>query len=352
VRAAEAAPVSVSEGRSLFADLVSAPALVLAVSGGPDSTALLYLAARWRAARRTGPKLIAVTVDHGLRPESAAEARAVARLARELGVSHRTLRWRGPKPKTGLQQAARRARYDLLAQAAGRAGAHHVLTAHTADDQAETVLLRLLRGSGVSGLAAMARVSPLPVSQGGTDDIVLVRPFLKIAKARLLATLHRARLDFAEDPSNRDPRFTRPRLRALMPTLAEEGLSAERLCLLADRVRRSEAAIEAMVIAAAPRVIGTATKGPIAFDAPALLRLPDEIVLRLVGRAIAQWGDEGPVELGKLEALCQDLFAGRSRRGKAGVRRRTLAGAVVTRTGERVFVERAPPRRGGAKSRR
>jgi tRNA(Ile)-lysidine synthase len=351
VRAAEAAPVSVSEGRSLFADLAGAPALILAVSGGPDSTALLHLAARWRTGRRAGPKLLAVTVDHGLRPESAAEARAVARLARALGVSHRTLRWSGPKPKTGLQQAARRARYDLLAQAARRAGARHILTAHTADDQAETVLLRLLRGSGVSGLAAMSRVSPLPVGEGGMG-IVLVRPFLGLAKARLLATLRRARLGFAEDPSNRDPRFTRPRLRALMPALAEEGLSAERLCLLASRVRRVEAAIEAMVAAAAPRVTVTATNGPIAFDAPALLRLPDEIVLRLVGRAVAELGDEGPVELGKLEALCEELFAGRSGKGKKGIRRRTLAGALVTRTAERVSVERAPPRRDGAKLRR
>src|SRR5471032_1738151 len=103
---------------TLFAGLGSAPALVLAVSGGPDSTALLVLAARWRAALKKGPQLLAVTIDHGLRPQSAGEARAVKRLAARLGIRHRTLRWTGPKPATGLPEAARSIRYQLLAAAA------------------------------------------------------------------------------------------------------------------------------------------------------------------------------------------------------------------------------------------
>ena len=101
------------------------------------------IAARWAKARRRAPKLVAVTVDHGLRAAAAGEAAAVKRLARRLGVAHRTLRWRGKKPKSGLQEAARNARYRLLAQAAERAGCGHILTAHTLDDQAETVLFRL-----------------------------------------------------------------------------------------------------------------------------------------------------------------------------------------------------------------
>ncbi|MEA2871782.1 MAG: tRNA(Ile)-lysidine synthase, partial [Hyphomicrobiales bacterium] len=131
------------------------------MSGGPDSTALLWLAARWRAWRKHAPTLIAVTVDHGLRPESAREARAVKRFAHKLDVAHRTLRWSGKKPASGIQQAAREARYRLLAGAARKAGARHILTAHTLDDQAETVLFRLARGSGIAGLRGMRAVTPL-----------------------------------------------------------------------------------------------------------------------------------------------------------------------------------------------
>src|SRR5262249_57500695 len=139
--AEDAARVSGAEAKALFAPLARVPALVLAVSGGPDSTALLMLMARWRSALKRGPKVIAVTVDHGLRPASAGEARAVKELARRLGVGHRTVRWEGKKPATGLQEAARAARYRLLAAAAKSAKAGIIVTAHTLDDQPPTVLL-------------------------------------------------------------------------------------------------------------------------------------------------------------------------------------------------------------------
>ena len=341
------AALTAAEIRSLFADLAAHPVLLLAVSGGPDSTALLLLAARWRKTLRRGPKLVAVTVDHGLRVEARREAAAVKRLARSLGVAHRTLRWTGRKPSTGLQQAARLARYRLLADAARDAGAQHVLTAHTLDDQAETVLIRLTRGSGLSGLAAMARVSPLPGGEGG---ISLVRPLLDLSKARLLATLRKAGLAYADDPSNRDPRFTRARLRAAMPALEREGLKAERLALLAGRVRRAEAGLEAAVDEAVIKLapLPWSEAGPIAIPAGRFGQLPAEVALRLLGRAVARVGTEGPVELGKLEALHAGLTA-----SSGTVRfRRTLAGAVVTRTADCLTVERAPPRRRGAASNR
>ena len=239
-------PVSAAEARSLFSGLSNAPALILAVSGGPDSTALMWLAARWRDRLKRGPQLIAVTVDHGLRPESKKEAKAVAALARTLGVEHRTLRWTGAKAATGLQQAARLARYRLLAKAARAAGAIHVLTAHTLDDQAETILFRLTRGSGLTGLAAMGRIAPVP----GETGVTLVRLLLHIPKSRLVATLRAAGIAFADDPSNRDPRFTRARLRGLMPALAAEGLDAARLMQLARRLRRADAAIGVAVFQA------------------------------------------------------------------------------------------------------
>jgi len=329
--------VTLAETKALFAGLSKHSSLILAVSGGPDSTALLYLAARWRDGLKAGPKLFAVTVDHGLRKESVSEARAVARLCRKLDVPHTTLRWRGAKPKSGLQEAARRARYDLLAKESARIGTRHVLTAHTLDDQAETILFRLSRGSGLSGLTAMARETE-------RAGITIVRPLLDIPKARLIATLRKARISFADDPSNRDPRFTRPRLREIMPLLEKEGLSAQRLSLLAKRIRRAEAALAAAVTRAAKDL----SRGPwaegtrIELDAAAFFRLPEEVALRLLGRAVGHAGSEGPVELGKLEALDAAL---RARRGSDLPLRRTLAGAMITCEGGLIVVERAPPRR-------
>src|ERR1700686_2996099 len=206
-------PISASDAKRLFADWKAAPAIVLAVSGGPDSIALMWLFGGRRRTFTRGPRLIAVTVDHGLRVEAAREAREVKRLARSLDVDHRTMRWSGTKPKTGLPAAARAARYRLLAEAARAQGATHILTAHTRDDQAETVLMRLLRGSGIAGLAAMARESE-------REGVRLARPFLDVSKSQLLATLRKARIGFADDPTNRDVNFTRPRLRALLPPRA------------------------------------------------------------------------------------------------------------------------------------
>src|ERR1700742_2892074 len=207
------AAISASEAKILFAEWKAAPAVVLAVSGGPDSVALMWLMARWRRVLAKGPRLIAVRVDHGLRAASAREASDVKRLAQSLGLPHHTLRWRGAKPKTGLPAAARAARYQLLAKTAQDHGASHILTAHTSDDQAETLLMRLLRGSGIAGLAAMAR-------QRDRHGIPLARPFLSVPKPRLTATLNKAGIGFADDPTNRDTAFTRPRLRALLPLLA------------------------------------------------------------------------------------------------------------------------------------
>lgn len=328
--------ISAGEADALFATLADEPALVMAVSGGPDSTALMWLAAQWRRRRRKGPNLLAVTIDHGLRPESAREAVAVKRLARQLGIPHRTLRWRGPKPATGLQERARSERYRLLGDAARRAEARCVLTAHTLDDQAETVLIRLARGSGMTGLAAMAAVTPV-------DGFFLVRPLLDVPKSRLLATLKAEQTAFAQDPSNRDPRFTRVRIRELMPALAAEGLSRRRLTVLARRLRRADAALEAMTDVAGARLAGGEwpRQRPVALDRDGFAQLPDELALRLMGRAVAQVGDEGRVELAKLEAL---MTAVRAVLTASGRLRRTLAGAVVT-VADAITIDRAPPRR-------
>jgi tRNA(Ile)-lysidine synthase len=327
------------EANALFRGLEDLPGLVLAVSGGPDSTALLVLAARWAKQLKHAPKLIAVTIDHGLRPEAAREAAMVKQLARRLGVPHRTLHWRGEKPQSGLQEAARYARYELLAQIATRARFAHILTAHTLDDQAETVLFRLARGSGLFGLTGMAHAAPLPLR--GVREIFLVRPLLHLPKARLVATLKAARIAYAEDPSNRDPRFTRTRLRSLMPALAREGLDARGLARFAARLRRAESTIQVAVQAARSALAPLPWRehGPIVFETAPFAGLPAEVALRLLGEAVAHTGDEGPVELAKLESLYEALRQARSRL------RRTLAGALITLDRDYLTVERAPARR-------
>lgn len=334
-----AEPLGDRETDLLFAGLSTAPALILAVSGGPDSTALMVLAARWRKRQRRGPELIAVTVDHGLRPQAGKEALAVKRLARTLGIAHRTLRWKGAKPLTGIQARARAARYELLAAEARRRGASHVVTAHTRDDQAETVMFRLARGSGIAGLAAMARASAM-------NDLWLARPLLDVPKARLVATLQARRIAFADDPSNVDPKYTRVRWRALMPSLAAEGLHAARLSTLALRMRRANAAIDRMVEAVAARVVMVEPDRAVAVDAGLFADLPEEVALRLLGRAAAAIGTEGEVELGKLESLMGALSEALGRNARF---RRTLAGAMITLARDKITVERAPARRNQAK---
>ena len=240
-----------------------------------------------------------------------------------------------------MQAAARQARYRLLAKLARSEGAYYVLTAHTRDDQAETMLMRLARGSGLAGLAAMSRTAPYPV--GRPKNLTIARPLLGIPKSRLLATLKAARIRFADDPSNRNPAFTRVRIRELMPMLEQEGLTVPRLALLAKRLARANTAIEEMVDATHEALVRSRGSSPLEFDATFFHHVPDEIALRMLGRAIAPHGDEGPVELGKLEAL-YDALQSADREGTARFRR-ALAGALVTREGDRLTVERAPPRR-------
>jgi tRNA(Ile)-lysidine synthase len=336
----DASPISARHAKTLFAGFRSAPALVLAVSGGPDSLALMWLAARWRKALRRGPQLVVVTIDHGLRAESAGEARAVGRLAAGLDLPHRTLRWTGAKPTTGVPAAAREARYRLLAKAARASGASHILTAHTQDDQAETFLMRMARGSGLAGLAAMA-----PLTE--RDGVLLARPLLEVSKAELVATLTKAKLPFATDPGNTDSRFTRARWRKLLPQLAAEGCDSRNLARLAGRLARANAALDLLTDAAERYLVlqdrGTVLPG---FHAAAFVGLPAEIKVRLLLRWLTAIGHEGPPELGKAETLLAALEQAGTLRKTSGNRfRQSLAGAIVTLSGGRLRIDPAPPRR-------
>jgi tRNA(Ile)-lysidine synthase len=333
-------PIADSELASLFSDLKDFRRVLLAVSGGPDSTALMVLAHRWRTGRRSGPALASATVDHQLRRESRREATDVAKLAGKLGIPHDTLVWSGKKPKTGLQEAARKARYTLLAGLARRIGADAIVTAHTLDDQAETLLMRLGRGSGLSGLGGIRPHS-------SREGMAIARPLLNVPKARLIATLRAEGIPFAKDPSNSDPKYTRVRLRRLAAALAAEGLTSARLATAARRLARADAAIELVASELQPKVTRPRSgkqlaENTVQFDAGSFFQIADELSLRLLGRAAETTGDEGPVELAKLEALHSALWDAHG----AGVPlRRTLAGALISLDGDRLTVTRAPARR-------
>ncbi len=324
-----AVPLGAEEAAALLAPLADAPAMALAVSGGADSLALLHLAARWRAGRTAGPALMVLTVDHRLRPESAAEAAVVMAVGDQLGLPARTLPWEGPHPESGIEEAARDARYALLEAAAVAAGASHLLTAHHQDDQAETFLMRLARGSGVDGLGAMRAMRPL-------GSLTLFRPFLGIPKSRLVATCRAAGLLPADDPGNRDPRFARARLRRLAPILAGEGLDAPALARAAGRIARAAEALEIYaqrLVAAAARF---APDGAVRIAVARLAAEPREIRLRALALLLAAVGGGAP-RAERLEALEAAIASGRPLR-------RTLGGAVVTLASGEVTLRKEPPR--------
>ncbi len=299
----------------------AAPRLAVAVSGGPDSLALTLLAHAWAEAR--GGKAIGLTVDHGLRPESAAEAKAVARWLEARGIRHHILYWRGEKPQVNLQAAARAARYRLFEAWCRGAGILHLLLAHQLEDQAETFLLRLGRGSGVDGLAAMAACVETAWAR-------LLRPLLTVPRDRLRATLEAVGQDWVEDPSNRDPRHARVRLRKLLPSLAREGLEVPRLAVTAGRLGRARQALEAWtarVLAEAatldPAGYALVARGPLA-------AAPAEVGLRALARLLrcVGGGAYGP-RLERLERLYRETV------DEGLPKARTLGGCRVLRLGRR-----------------
>lgn len=202
--------------------------LAIGVSGGADSLALVLLMHNW--ALQNGRKIVALTVDHGLRKESGKEAKYVAELMRKNGIEHHILVWNGEKPKNGVEEAARKARYQLMQDWCRMNQSGSLLIAHNKQDQAETFLMRLQRGSGVDGLAGM---SPLTYR----DGIWILRPLLEVYPEELRKYLKDRKIKWIEDPSNQSNDFLRCRVRKLLPKLEKEiGLTIERLTDTADRM--------------------------------------------------------------------------------------------------------------------
>lgn len=261
-------------------------ALGVALSGGGDSVALLLLMRDWACG--VGVRLEAATVDHRLRPGSEAEARDCAALCAQLGVRHEVLVWTRPDgvlPAGNLQQSAREARRSLLAAWAQRRGLAAVVLGHTLDDQAETVLLRLARGSGVDGLAAMA-----PASRA--EGLFWLRPLLGLRRAALRDLCRAQGVGWVDDPGNRDPRFARARARALSDALAEiggPGLAPEGLVRLARHMAAARMVLESEADRAVAEVLRI-EGADVIIDAAGLFALGDDTRDRLMARIISRLG--------------------------------------------------------------
>jgi tRNA(Ile)-lysidine synthase len=313
-------PLDDAEFAGLIAALAPferAPWLAVGVSGGPDSLALCLLADRWARAR--GGEVLGLTVDHGLRPESAAEAAATGAWLRARGIAHEILPWRGPKPTSGIQAAARRARHDLLADRCRGGAILHLLLAHHQDDQIETVAFRERRGSGPDGLAGMPAIREVP-------GLRLLRPLLAVAKARLLATLERLGQPWLEDPSNRARRFARARLR-------EEALDGLRLERLAAEQAGRRTALDLETACWLVQHARIDPAGFVLLSQPALRAAPAEVARRALTQALAAvGGGDYPPRSERLGRLLGEL---RSAVPAAG---RTLAGCRIQGFGDRILI--------------
>ncbi len=301
------------------------PAVAVAVSGGPDSLALIVLADRW--ARQRGGQAWALTVDHGLRPESAEEARIVAGWLDARAIPHEILPWAGDKPASGIQEAAREARYRLLAGWCGRHGVLHLLTAHQREDQVETHLIRRRAGSGIDGLAGMSAVRELTGCR-------LIRPLLSVPRARLLALLAQEGQPFLRDPSNLNPTFERTRLRAAADAAGGALLDAATAELRACGHQRIER--ECVLDGLIARSAALHPAGFAALDPAAVAMADAESAERLLGRVAAcVGGAHYPARRARLARLRTGLAA---QPGRA----RTLGGCRFVPWRGHVLVLREP----------
>ncbi len=312
--------ISPAEAADLLEPLTPYDHVAIAVSGGPDSVALMVLAAEWANSVPERPRLTAITIDHGLRGESRAEAESVANWADQAGIPHVILTCRDLPPGSRLQERARDRRYDLLCRWCRDSGANAIALGHTLDDQAETVLMRLARGSGLDGLSAMRATA----SRRSVD---LVRPFLTVAKSRLIATLQDRKHPWFDDPSNLNEDFERVRVRATLRQLTETGLTSEAIALAASRLAKAREAIDWQVGNAMQAGVRASGAGFCRIELPVLVGLPQEIIERVLERCLtAIGGGVYPPGRDKVERLCVELLSG-------AFEAATLGGGILRRSG-------------------
>lgn len=301
------------------------PHLAVAVSGGADSLALCLLTDAW--ARERDGRVTALTVDHGLRPGSAQESALVKTWLSERGIDHVGLTWTEDKPGSGIQAAARRARYRLMADWCREAGVLHLLLGHHRRDQAETVLMRMARGSGPDGLAAMA-----PVVE--TVSVRLLRPLLDMAPERLRAFIKAIGQPWIEDPSNTDSRFARTRVRATLPGLAATGVTTEALADQAQRMGEARSRLDEAEAVLMARGCRLHPAGFAWLDVSTITAAPKDVQARVLGRLLGLVGGRQYRPSGdKLARVVREVVDG-------GAAAATLGGCALHRYGGALLVYR------------
>jgi tRNA(Ile)-lysidine synthase len=323
---AKLAPVDNSLTLPVFEQILSAGFLnalgkaqrvAIGVSGGPDSMALCKL-----LSMRGGLEIHALTVDHGLRPEAAAEAAQVGQWLKGWpGVKHSVLKWEGAKPESKIQEKARDARYQLFSDYCAQHKIRHLFLAHHQDDQAETFLFRLAKGSGLDGLSGM-----MP-AQNYSDDLVLLRPLLDVAKEDILVACAAMEIPFVNDPSNEKEMFARVRLRKAKEILEQEGLSAKRLSVTAKRFARARQALDEVSDMALQDIVVDKQSKRIVLNYKVMRAWPGEVGLRVFLKAMAMLrpdDDYGP-RMEKAEALFEELMLSLS------FKQKTLGGLMIER---------------------
>ena len=285
-----------------FANLAQYTHIALAVSGGADSVALMLLVHNWLNRRPGSPQITVLTVNHKLREAAAAEAEWVKHAAEALHFHHQTLAWEGEKPRSGIQAGARRARYDLMTAYCRAATIPAIVTAHTSDDQAETFVMRLERDSGLDGLSAMEEAAR-------RDGIDILRPLLMVSRRRIEAFLEQRKQPWLENPSNRDERYERVRIRRKLSAARSLGLSPEKLALSARRLRRARDALDLVTAEFLRTKVSLHQAGFARLRLLELFGLQEEVALRALTRMIVSVGGGGPLRLSKIEAYYQMMRA-------------------------------------------
>jgi len=308
----------------------ASPHIAVAVSGGRDSMALCLLLNQW--AQHCDGRVSAITVDHQLRSESAEEAKQVGRWLAGTGIDHHSLVWSGPKPASGIQAAARTARYQLMEEWCRNAGVLHLFLGHHRDDQAETVLFRLQHGSGIDGLAGMSSIRE-------QSHIRLLRPLLAFSRSEITAYLKKQNQSWVEDPSNENPKYARTHLRTQLRSelkgATEGALSVDHLVKLSDRCARARMALERETAQTMAQCCSVSPFGFAWLDVEQFRVLPEEISLRVLSQTIQCLGGRAyrPKQV-KLERLQDLILRGRMRRN------RTLGGCQISCQDQAILVVR------------